>query len=479
MRFSRICLTAVLPLALLTGCAVSESGSYQSTQVAPKALYCESVRRSFEYEGIERNPVVLIHGLLGAQLRDYGDGGKVVWGRFSFWDMFTGNSFKTLALPMRPGGDASNPVGGSVAPSGLLDRSVIELFWFRFYLDNYEQLVQLLRESGYVPEGEVLPEGKHFYSLFIFYYDWRQDIAANAARLSDFIDIRRRYLKSRYEQLYGIKDYDVRFDLIGHSMGGLVARYYAEYGAQPLGRANDPLPQLNWSGARNLSKVVIVSTPNAGYADTFLELLNGLQMLPMAPVYPAGVIGTFPSYYQMLPDPGTRSILWKSSGVPVDCFDVELWKKYRWGMLSDQSRELWAELMPELSPGVRERAVYNHLEQCLSLGRRFKEVMRRPAGTPPYGVRFYLFAGDGMLTNHHLVVDPGDGRVHVSGQEAGDGKVTATSARFDLRDGGRWSFQMQSPILWHGVCYLPGAHMGILDSDVFMDNLRYVLMVEP
>ncbi len=468
----------LLLAAGVAGCSTI-SGSYQSTKVAPRALYCEPVRRSFDYEGPDRNPIVFIHGLLGAQLRDFGNNGNVVWGRFSPLDMLTAGSFKTLALPLEP--QVRRGSAGSVAPSGLLDRSVIELFWFRFYLENYEPLVTLLRDSGYVPEGDVLPEGKHFYSLFIFYYDWRLNIADNAARLAEFIDIRRAYLRKRYEELYHLRNHDVRFDLIGHSMGGLVARYYIQYGAAPLGSGNDPLPTPNWAGAKNVEKVIVAGTPNGGYADTFIELLDGLQLLPLAPVYPAGVIGTFPSYYQMLPDPGFKAVRYADSQQPVDVFDVSLWKKYRWGILSESpaNQQLLAELLPQLTPTARQRAVLAQLEYCLDAGRRFKLAMAREMGAPPPPTRFYLFAGDGMLTNHTLEVHPVTGVVSVAKQEPGDGKITSTSARFDRRDGGHWSFHMNSPIHWQAVHYLPGAHMGIMSSDSFMDNLRFILMVEP
>ncbi len=34
----------------------------------------------------------------------------------------------------------------------------------------------------------------------------------------------RKYLQKEYEKLYGIKDYDVQFDIVAHSMGGLLSR---------------------------------------------------------------------------------------------------------------------------------------------------------------------------------------------------------------------------------------------------------------
>ena len=82
-------------------------------------------------------------------------------------------------------------------------------------------------------------------------------------------------------------------------MGGLVARYYLEYGAQPL--PNDgSLPPLTWAGARYVDRVMLVGTPNAGSIKAIEQLVNGVRFAPILPKYHPAIIGTLPGVYQLL-----------------------------------------------------------------------------------------------------------------------------------------------------------------------------------
>ena len=67
MIFRVILMSAVL--LLLAGCE-NPVGSYQSKLSYDKPLFSELAERSFDYEGPLRNPVIVIHGLLGAKLHE-------------------------------------------------------------------------------------------------------------------------------------------------------------------------------------------------------------------------------------------------------------------------------------------------------------------------------------------------------------------------------------------------------------------------
>jgi triacylglycerol esterase/lipase EstA (alpha/beta hydrolase family) len=56
---------------------------------------------------------------------------------------------------------------------------------------------------------------------------------------------------------FGIKDHDVKFDIVAHSMGGLVARYYLRYGTQDL-PPDGSLPELTWAGAQYVDNLIMV-----------------------------------------------------------------------------------------------------------------------------------------------------------------------------------------------------------------------------
>lgn len=467
---------SLLPLLFLNSCS-TDSGSYQDAKVHGKTVYSEVMRKSFEYEGPGRNPVIVIHGLLGSRLED-SETSENIWGNFSFGEMLTGDKFARLAHPMKRGVPLRN-LTSSVTPTGLLDRSQIRILGFSFDYSGYDILVRCLKDSGYFPDSEGLPANRHFPSQFLFYYDWRRDISENAARLREFIGERREELRKIYRELYGLPDYNVKFDLVAHSMGGLVARYFMRYGGTPLPDDPEQIPELTWEGAEWIDKVVIIATPNAGYVDTLVELTDGLRLSPAAPAYPKTIIGTFPSYYQMLPDPETKSVLLAGKEEEaVDCFSLDTWIRYGWG-LADPEQDRWlSAMLPDVpTPEERYQVALDHLEKCLARARQFKRSLRT-ATFAPENVALYLIAGDALLTNDKVAVHP-DGRLAVVKRGAGDGKITAMSACHDLRTPDHWLPFSVSPINWTAVYYLHGGHMGIMNSDTFETNLRHVLLSAP
>ena len=90
---------ALFLLLELAGCAASPVGSYQSTAVSNSILNSELALAARSYEGIDRNPVVIIHGFLGARLADPAG---PVWGNFST-ATFSDANLKALGLPMEIG----------------------------------------------------------------------------------------------------------------------------------------------------------------------------------------------------------------------------------------------------------------------------------------------------------------------------------------------------------------------------------------
>ena len=383
-------------------------------------------------------------------------------------------------------------IHSDVKATGLLEKAEILVMGVQLQLDNYDILVKTLEDCGYVPNTRPLPKDKHFYSQFIFHYDWRRDISENAVELEKFIQKQRAYLQKEYERLYGIKNYNVQFDLIAHSMGGLLARYFVRYGGTLLPEKEEETLPVTWKGGKYVDKVIIIGTPNGGYVDTLLELTEGLRLVAASPAYPKTVIGSFVSYYQMLPNAEGKHVVWEDSKEPVDYFALDTWLKFNWtpAFHPDESRTLedWAdeihttlkEIMPEVaSAGERYAVAVDHLDKCLRKARQFKKAMQIHAETYPDDIAVYLIAGDAVLTNHTLGVNPKDGSLKVLDRDAVDGKITAASARLDLRDGGDWLFFTNSPINWSGVYYFQGSHMGIMNSEVFGSNLRFILMGLP
>jgi pimeloyl-ACP methyl ester carboxylesterase len=491
-RFFGLLLTAAAGLAavfMLNACQPDAVGSYQSPLMPTETIFSQATKRSLAYEGVRRNPVILIHGLLGARLEDPASGNEF-WGTFSPV-LPDRDNLKLLSVPMR-WGKPLRELSNNTRASFLLDTVSIRVIGLEFSMYAYEPLVHAIKEAGYVQEGseEHLEKG-HCPSFFVFYYDWRRSIAENAIELGKFIRAKQAQLQAEYHVRYGASPDTIRFDLMGHSLGGLVARYYMRYGELPLPDEGAPDPAITWAGAENVGKLIQIGTPNAGYLDTVTELVNGLRLQPGAPLYPAAVIGTFPSYYEMMPFPQfdavRKAIPGKSEeesiarGEAVDLYDLNTWIRYKWGLANPDFDADLQWLLPDVKTAVERRHVaLEHLQKCLSSAKRIASMLSTP-DPKDSDVFQMIFIGDSVPTSSLALVDE-DGGLRVVRYDSGDGKVSAVSARADLRNPdrpGAWGPRMESPVRWNSVIHVSGAHMGITQAPDFLHNMRFYLVQFP
>ena len=471
-------------ILFLGACNFSDSaqGSYQSAKVYEKPLFGDIAKESAAYEGPARNPVIFIHGFLGSNLRDKITG-ENVWGSFTgrqIIDGFTKKYFHQLAYPMELGKPLVQ-LPDNLEAVQLLRSMKVRIMAMNFRMTTYQSIINILEKSGYMPECMPLPKNKKFYSLFAFYYDWRDDISENSRRLHHFIMLRKKYLQEKYEKYYGIKNFDVQFDVVAHSMGGLLTRYYLRYGEQKLHPENDIMPKLDWRGSKNIDKAIIVGTPNAGYLDTCIEMTQGLQLDPSLPVYPPGLVGTFQSYYQMMPVSGMRAvILDHKKGKPeVDMFDPKVWIARGWGLADPKQDKVLMALLPKVASAQKRREIaLDHLRKCLISAKKFTKAMSIHS-KPPEDIMLILFAGDAVKTSRTATIDAKSNKLKVIRWSPGDGKVLSSSARFDERAGRKWTPYPISPIKWQIVVNVQGAHMGIMDNYSFIDNLSFYLLSFP
>ncbi|MFC1576627.1 esterase/lipase family protein, partial [Candidatus Omnitrophota bacterium] len=306
--------------------------------------------------------------------------------------------------------------------------------------------------------------------------DWRRDIVDTAKELDDFIQEKRKHLQKTYEEHYGVKNYDVKFDIVAHSMGGLIARYYLRYGPEDLPK-DGTRPRATWKGARNVRKVMIVGTPNAGYLDAFTELLSGMVFAPGAPRIQPAVLGTFVSLYEMMPFPVMNMVV-NSKNEKVGLYDPEFWIKMKWGLADPKQDGVLKRLLPSVKSREKRREIaLDQLRKCLKRAGQFADAMRFDAA-PPDGVELHLFLGESILTNAVATVNENTGKVKVIKKLPGDGKVTAKSAVYNEHQPGEpWPFA-KSPIHWDSVTFLFAAHMGITNDPVFVINMIYTLLLE-
>ncbi len=195
-------------------------------------------------------------------------------------------------------------------------------------IEVYQGIIDALEGRGYHEAKWDHPQAADVY--YVFPYDWRRDNVENAQALMVKILSAKRVLRRP----------DLKFDIIAHSMGGLIARYAAMYGSAdlpPEGRA----PKPTWSGASNINKLMMFGTPNEGSFEALQALLYGdpiiaNRKLPLIDdLRPEDVI-TIPSLYQLLPHRGS-AVFFDANLKPttVDIYNPATWAKYEWGAIND------------------------------------------------------------------------------------------------------------------------------------------------
>lgn len=458
-------------LLVFQGCV--GANSYTSTKNVKKPLIGEFEKRVFAYDGIERNPVIVIHGLFGSTLVD-NESGAVVWGEFSGVDTINVAALRRVALPMQKE-KPLNELNDHIYASGILEKVNLRFLGLPIEVDAYQDMVAALVAGGYYAEGFDNIYDKEYFTCFQFAYDWRRDIVENATRLKQFIDMKRQYLQRHYERVYGVADHPIQFDIVAHSMGGLVARYFLRYGAVDLPE-DGSLPRVTWKGSEDVDKVIILGTPNAGYVDTLVELVEGLSFITGMPKMEAAVLGTFPSVYQMLPSMNVV-VSKKDTNRVLDVFEPQLWEKMNWGLARGDQDHVLASLMPEVdTKEERQKIAKEHLRKSLIRARQFTKAMATDEGDPPHDVSLHLFVGEALPTNTMVIVNEENGKIAIAKEEPGDGKVPVISALYDRRYRGAWKPFLDSPIHWDSVTYLFAAHMGITNDPSFVVNMLHILL---
>ncbi|MFB6273813.1 MAG: esterase/lipase family protein [Salinibacter sp.] len=439
--------------------------------------------RAAQYHGVERDPVILIPGLLGSKLQHVSSD-TTVWGAFTgkHADPETPRGARLVALPMRRGVPLS-ALRDSVRPAGALEQVETNVLGLPVALDAYISILRSLGIGGYRDENvqfKNVDYGSDHFTCFQFDYDWRRDNVENARRLHAFIQKKRAYVQRRYAKRFGVENYDVEFDLVAHSMGGLVARYYLRYGTADVPKDARPA-DVTWAGARHVDQAVLVAPPNAGSAHALDQLVHGRDFGRFAPMYAPALLGTMPSLYQLLPRPrhGALRTAADTSVVVDSLYDPAFWRRMEWGLMDPDQADVLRTLLPNVeSAAVRRRIAYDHLQTSLRRARRFHAALDVPA-SPPEGLDLLLMAGDAEPTLARMAVDRSTGTLTELGTAPGDGTVLRSSALMDERVGGPWAPTLQSPIEWSQVTFLFESHVEMTADPMFTDNLLYHLLVEP
>ena len=348
-------------------------------------------------------PVVVVPGIMGSALLR--QDGTPVWlnlrnavGYYNLSLPFT--------LPLSSSDDGLVP-GSLLGTEGRLPR----LFGFTEYYD----LVEILEAAGFrsasADQGSALVQ-------HLFTYDWRRDIVESARRLHDTLEA---LADAR-------RDPDARFNVVGHSMGGLVARYYLRYGAAPPVE-NGP---VTWAGARRIRNLILVAVPNGGAVHSLEGLLFGSRVGLSYTTLAAPVISRMPSVYQLLPPAGTVPLLsHQLEPLDMELHDVATWERLGWGPFAPPTVRRLAGFTDEENEAYRP-----YLAEVLSRGRLLHQALARKPDSP-CPTRVVVIGGDCLPTLAHAVVpekeglpprfEPRERKEADAMFEAGDGRVTRSS----------------------------------------------------
>lgn len=434
--------------------------------------------RSAKYQGVLKRPVIVIPGIMGSRLTDTNTQ-TVVWGELGPGALRPGSTRanQLAALPIHPNGPYAELENG-VKPTGVLEALEVNIAGFPLKLKAYQQILQVLGAGGYLDSevhAESINYGKEHFTCFQFDYDWRLDNSANAARLHDFIVDREAYLIKEYADKYGETVDHVKFTIVAHSMGGLIARYYLRYGNQPLPHDGSP-PEPTWAGVQNVEQAILIGTPNAGSAKSLGQLLGGLKLGPFG-TYPSAVLASYPSLYQLLPRTRHAPFV-DADGNPLDALNPTTWIENEWGLANPDQANVLATLLPDVAdPKERHRIGIDHQSHCIEMANQFHQALDLPLAPPPE-LQLRIILGDGIPSMKTATVEDRN-TVTWKDTAPGDGTVLRTSALMDERLDGNWTPRLRSPITW------TSAHMHFLDhikltqSQEFHDNVLYMLLEAP
>ena len=411
-----------------------------------------------------QTPVILVHGAFGSRLCHAGTGVEVWPGSLS--NLLLGN-YQALALPL-PGFPQLD------GPDDLIPCGITNTVAGRDFYGAIE--ATLTGAGGYqltTPGTPITGLQRRYY---LFTYDWRQDNSRNAARLDRLVDQIREDHRNTALQV----------DIVAHSMGGLITRYWLRYGSADVLGGND-FPITN-TGAGKARRVILVGTPNLGSTSALQQILTGADF-GINTIDPE-ILLSFPSGYQLMPHPIVDSVL-GNNGEPLarDIYDVDIWRALEWGPFDPSLR---ARLQSSGWSDAQLAALEVYVGIQLERARRF--VWSLTIKNPLPNHELIVFGGDCMPTPARILIEDIDDESyvrlwpdeiarparHLDYQalmlEPGDGAVTKASLLA--------STTLDPSIARHRYSDFPldyavmfcGDHSELPGNITFQDNLLHILL---
>jgi pimeloyl-ACP methyl ester carboxylesterase len=323
-------------------------------------------------------PIVIVPGAPGTELVDAKTGERV-WPNAKLMSIRGGTD--RLALPL------DDPEGGTIIAGELLRD--VHVGGMKFHVKAYDGLEAKLHELGYRAGDWNAPKGGAEY--FYYPYDWRQSVDTSGRRFAR--DLAALYRRSPEHTPPAI--------VLGHSLGGLVARYALMYGDAPLGDVG-ALPSVDWSGSAQIGTLFLVATPNEGTFLALKRLQNGIFYRAHRGAFSAETLFSYPSVFDMIPEHLPPLLDRDGNPLPFNLDDPDDWERLGWSVVD-----------PRKESAIPYAARRAHLTRELARTRRLWAAMNQLAARPN-PVSVYVVACVSRTVQRTALVTPGSSGMKVS-----------------------------------------------------------------
>jgi len=433
-------------------------------------------------------PIIIIPGILGSRLKNKNTG-EEVWPKL-------GHASDDLDLPISTDLKANT--------DDLIATEVVDKAKLGFLIPEisvYEDLITTLEKNAGYKRGNIdAPDpGGDQDTFYLFSYDWRRDNIDAAQLLAEKID----ELKKKLDKP------NLQFNLLCHSLGGLIARYYLMYGSTDVLGHHDAT--VTWKGSKNVNKLVMVGTPNEGSMDALRSLVEGYSVyggdrkrIGFLTKIDSIAAASMPAVFQLLPHHGTEEFLDESMNpLLADLFNIATWKKYQWSFYDPEYRKSITKRMIKKFGAAADKKLKDlfdeqdeYLKVVLSRAKDFGEALdRKPELKIP--LRSFVLAGDCEATlRAPVIIDTGkrmttvfqSRKLKFSGTtfkrsavelkmfEPGDGRVTRRSAMAARHDGVASDGLFNSSLNIAYAVFGCEIHGDLPNNPTFQDNLLSILI---
>ncbi len=412
---------------------------------------------------LSNTPLVIIHGTMGSKLR-HKETKEELW--IGNLKKLAFSNYKELALEI-------NPKTLSNQPSDL---EAFEILDSVSGMKIYEDLIHILTEFGAYRLNAIDQAPLPGRNLYIFNYDWRQDNVKSAQQLSQFIDA----ILSKHPE-------HEKVDVVAHSMGGLITRYYMRYGDKDVLDGDIFAAKTE---ANKIRHAIFLGTPNLGSVLTINRFINGFNF--NLRTIPIEVLASMPSVYQLLPY-GQQAWLYDTQGqpIPLDAYDPKTWQDNQWAVYDPKVQAAIRAERESIEQGDAAVAtLMAFFNRQLERARRFAWALSVELSEQQH--EFIVFGGDCHMTTNKLVIENIDGQqmIRYKPQQItdpepqidyrqlmltpGDGQVTKASLLARFENNVSADFNPSVPIKY--PIFLCENHLKLTKNLNFQDNLLHILL---